>query len=57
VLDTAAQDSTILYNDLEQPRCDITMLLLHLVTLDTPLYTGAVARPGRNNGTVSYDFQ
>src|SRR5262245_49136878 len=51
-LDTAAQNGTILQNDLKPLECYIRLSLLHLATLDTPLYTGAVARPGRNNGVA-----
>lgn len=51
-LDTVAKNGTIRQEHSEQPPFCITPYPLHYETLRTPLYTGAVARPGRNNGII-----
>src|SRR5579863_4191927 len=49
-LDTLQDNLTIRQNHAKQSSLCITSHLPHRKTSRTPLYTGAVVRPGRNNG-------
>ena len=49
--DTIANDFPVFQNHLKYLPLCIASFPLHLETLHTPLYTGAVVRPGRNNGS------
>src|SRR5262245_12257439 len=49
-LDSFRKNRSILQDHLKHPPLDIKSFLLHRKTLHTPLFTGAVVRPSRNNG-------